>query len=184
MRPLPFYTVRTSTRARRVRLTVTAREGLVVTVPSGWRGDADEVVRTKQAWAERVLASVAERRALFLGGAEALLPDVIELRVVGEAWPVHYRQTTASGVRVVAEGGVLEVRGHVDDAAACLAAASRWLDRTSRDLLLPLLAEMAEHAGVVYASARVRRQRTLWGRVRRARRSHSIAPSCSCRNTW
>ena len=163
MRPLPPFSVRSSSRARRVRLTVTARHGLVVSVPHGWRGDADEVVRSKLSWAEQALASVSERRKLFLGGADALLPDVIELRVAGETWPVHYRHTGASGVRVIADGGVLEVRGHIDDAEACLAALSRWLDRASRDLLLPLLAQTAEHAEVAYASARVRRQRTRWG---------------------
>ena len=168
--PLPPYTVRVSQRARRVRLTVTARAGLVVTVPCTWRGDADEIVRSKAAWAQAALASVADRRALFVGGAETLLPDVVELRVVGETWPVHYRKTGAAGVRATLVGGALEVRGDIDDAEACLAALSRWLDRAARDLLLPLLAHTSAAHQVPYASARVRRQRTRWG-------------SCSSRGT-
>jgi len=168
--PLPPYTVRVSQRARRVRLTVTARHGLVVTVPNTWRGNADEVVRSKANWAETALATVADKRALYVGGAEALLPDVIEIRVAGETWPVHYRQTGAAGVRATVVGGALEVRGDIDDADACLAALSRWLDRTARDLLLPLLAHTSAAHQVPYASARVRRQRTRWG-------------SCSSRGT-
>jgi len=161
--PLPPYTVRVSKRARRVRLLVNARDGLVVTVPTRWRGNAEEVVRSKREWAEAALASVADRRALYLGGAEALLPDVIELRAVGETWPVHYVATDATGVRAVAKGGILEVRGNIDDADACLAALVRWLDRASRDLLIPMLASVAADAGVTYASARVRHQRSRWG---------------------
>ena len=168
--PLPPYTIRVSQRARRVRLTVTAREGLVVTVPRTWRGDADEVVRSKAAWATNALASVADRRARVEGGAETLLPHVIELRMAGETWPVHYRQTGAAGVRAIPVGGTLEVRGDINDAEACLAALSRWLDRTSRDLLLPHLALASAESNVPYASARVRRQRTRWG-------------SCSSRGT-
>lgn len=168
--PLPPYTVRISQRAWRVRLTVTARQGLVVTVPRTWRGDADEIVRSKAAWAQTALTSVADRRALYVAGADALLPDVIELRVAGETWPVHYRQTGAVGVRATVVGGALEVRGDIDDADACLAALSRWLDRTARDLLLPLLAHTSKESQVAYVSARVRRQRTRWG-------------SCSSRGT-
>lgn len=168
--PLPPYTVRVSQRARRVRLLVTARDGLVVTVPTRWRGNAEEVVRSKREWAEAALASVADRRALYLGGAEVLLPDVVELRAVGETWPVHYVSTGAAAVRAVAKGGVLEVRGNIDDADACLAALTRWLNRVARDLLIPMLASVAAQADVTYASARVRHQKSRWG-------------SCSSRTT-
>jgi len=161
--PLPPYTVRVSKRARRVRLIVTAREGLVITVPARWNGDAEEVVRSRRVWAETALASVADKRALFLGGAEALLPHEVELRAAGEMWPVQYVATSAAGVRAVSKGGVIEMRGNIDDAEACLAALTRWLDRAARDLLLPMLATTAEKAGVTYASARVRHQRSRWG---------------------
>lgn len=167
---LPPYTVRRSKRARYVRLTVTARDGLVIVVPERWRGDAAAILADRREWAEAALAGVAEKRALLLAGAEALLPDVVELLAFDERWPVEYRATAASTCRAHLDGGVLAVVGNIDDADACLRALDRWLDRVSRERLLPLLAEVSSEANLPYTSARVRRVRSRWG-------------SCSARKT-
>ena len=160
---LPPFTVRVSRRARHVRLTVTPREGLVVVVPTRWRGDPAAIVAEKREWAVRALERVAPHRALHAGGPEALLPDRVELRAFSASWPVEYRATSAASVSARVSGSALVVSGDVADAAACLAALTRWLDREARALLLPMLAQEAADARIEYASARVRKQRSRWG---------------------
>lgn len=164
------YTVRRSRRARRIRLTVTPRDGLVVVVPHRWNGDPGEIVASKERWARRALDSVAEARALHLAGPDALLPDLIELPAVARAWRVEYRHTEGAGVRSRESGSTLVVSGAVDDGAACLAALNAWVHRVAREHLAARLGELSHVHGLGFSAVRVARQRSRWG-------------SCSARGT-
>lgn len=163
---LPEYTVRVSARARHVRLTVSALDGLVVVVPKGWRGDAAAIVAQKREWAHRALSRFAEKRALHAAGPAALLPAEVELRRCGRVLPV--RAAESSRTRAAERDGVLVVAGPDDDAR--LAALSRWLDRVARDELPARVHELAREHGASVTRVRVGRMRTRWG-------------SCSARGT-
>lgn len=161
--PLPPYTVRRSARAHRARLTVSARDGLVLVLPARWRGDADAVVASKRGWAERSLARVAEERALHLAGPEALLPHEIELRALGRTVCVEYRQGSGSRVSARRRGHVLVVSGAIDDADGCLAALQRWLAREASAALPQRCGELARATGLTPTKVRVASARTRWG---------------------
>lgn len=161
---LPEFSIRESARARHVRLSVTARDGLVVVVPNGWRGDVRAIVESKRSWAHRALARVAEHRALLLAGAQALLPSEVELSAVGRRLTVEYRASKTRGrttARVV--GDILVVAGDIDDAEACLAALRRWSTREARDRLTARVAALAAAHGVHPSRVRVSTARTRWG---------------------
>lgn len=167
---LPDFSVRRSSRARRVRLSVTARDGLVVVVPQGWRGDPRVVVASKHLWAERALSSVAERRALLLAGPDAFLPHEVELAATGGTFPVEYleRDTATTSARL--KGKLLIVAGRVDDAAACTDALCRWLTRVAQQHLPERLDALAVEQGCRPSGVRISSARTRWG-------------SCSARGT-
>ncbi|MBI5230716.1 MAG: M48 family metallopeptidase [Coriobacteriales bacterium] len=161
---LPQFVVRESPRARRVRLVVSAREGLVVVVPRGFpQAKIGAIVESKRAWAERALEAVAERRELFARGAEAMLPAEVVLASTGEVFPVLRVPTRAGSVRAVESASGVELHGCVEDAEACLGALNRWLDRVAKERLLPLAHAVAERHGFEVASVRVRKQRSRWG---------------------
>ncbi len=171
---LPEYAVRRSTRARRIRLSVTAKDGLVVTLPAGAPDAmAARAVAERSAWATRALAEVAVRREDYLAGPDGWLPDVIDVRAISRALPVRYEPGTASGAGRAAvareRDGVLTVTGGAD-AAARIAALRRWRDRTARYVLPALLEQTASGTGVRASRVVVRGQRTRWG-------------SCSARGT-
>lgn len=169
-RVLPQFTVRRSARARRIRLTVTPHDGLVVVVPERWRGDADEIVHSKLAWAERALARVADRRAELLAGSEAMLPSRIELTALGTVMTVEYRETRAAHVSARESGSTLALTGAIDDPDECLAGLRRWLTRTAARELPRRVSALAGAHALEPSSVRVGSPRTRWG-------------SCSSRGT-
>ncbi|HSK48533.1 MAG TPA: SprT family zinc-dependent metalloprotease [Coriobacteriia bacterium] len=160
---LPEYSVRTSARARRVRLSVTPRHGLVVTVPERFSGDVPSLVASKREWAERALAHVAEKRALLLAGPEALLPHQVELRSLGIVLPVEYRATASPTVSARASAGGVLVSGDIDDAEKCLEALRRWLARTAKAELPRRCTELASEHGIQPRTIAVSSARTRWG---------------------
>lgn len=156
------YAVRVSSRARHVRLTVTAREGLVVVVPRTWRGDPAAVVAAKAAWALRALGRVADRRRLHVAGPAALLPERIELAASGQSLAVVLSQHAAgpASARRAADSVVLS--GDPDPAAR-LAALDRWLTRTARELLVARVRVLGARHGLVPRAVRIGRARSRWG---------------------
>ncbi|MDO9107783.1 MAG: SprT family zinc-dependent metalloprotease [Coriobacteriia bacterium] len=162
---LPDYTVRMSARARRIRLTVSARDGLVVTLPQHVATrEAARAVAHRREWAISHLAATEARRRALTAPPEALLPSVIELPALNATWVVEYRQSASGGaVRVRANGPSLHVTGNVADADACLSALRRWRDRAAHTGLAALLEQCSKATDIPYSRVSVRFQKTRWG---------------------
>lgn len=159
-RPLP-YTIRVSDRARRVRLSVSARDGLVVVIPRGFdQRRVPALVDSRRVWAERALARAEERRAHMADDAP---PSRIGFPGIGESWEVEYRPTSARGVRVTAWGGRVVCSGATHDAAACRHALVRFTRGRARDKLVPYLERVSRDLGMPVARVAVGWQRTRWG---------------------
>lgn len=92
-----------------------------------------------------------------------MLPDVVKLAAFGETWPIVLQGTSALRVRVRHAGAALALSGAVDDVEACIDALRRWRDRTARERLPELLAEVSSACGIAYICVTVRGQRTRWG---------------------
>lgn len=158
------FEIRSSAKARSLRLKISARDGLVVIAPNGVeRGRVMRLVASKADWiAERLSEFDAVRH--LVSGAVPVRPQAFDLPALGESWRVEYRSTRSQtvGARTDQAGRIL-VAGAIEDVEACQAALRRWLARHAKVALSTWLANVAQQTGLRYTDLAVKNQRTRWG---------------------
>jgi predicted metal-dependent hydrolase len=162
--------VRVSRRARRVQVTVSPHEGVVIVVPE--RFDERRVpliVARQQAWIERAQGRLGIDRP---SGEQPRVsrsspPERVTLAATGELWLVQQQRgdgpMTSVRARPSPGGGVLLVSGPATDDQAVIDALGRWLTRAARAYLEPLVHKSAADHSVAVGAVSIRSQRTLWG---------------------
>ncbi len=158
------YEIRLSTKARNLRLKITAREGLTVIVPKGLdQRRVVELVSGKRDWIAAKLKQFEAVRHLLVDKPSAR-PEAFDLPALVETWRVEYRITQAKtvGTRTDQQGRVL-VYGAVTDNEYCKAALRRWLARRAKETLTPWLESLAAENGLHFTQVIIKNQRTRWG---------------------
>lgn len=163
------YTVRVSPKARRVRITVTHRAEVIVSIPPRFaRKHVPGIVEARREWiAAAVGKAVARLDALVAEHGDGV-PESVFLRATGERFEVSGRDGDRAAARE-RQGGLL-LTGPPGDDDARLAALRRWLTRKAKTALSPVLAELALSHGFKPPRLRIGHQRSRWG-------------SCSARGT-
>ncbi|MEI7670999.1 MAG: YgjP-like metallopeptidase domain-containing protein, partial [Deltaproteobacteria bacterium] len=166
------YRIRTSPRARNVRLQLSAREGLTVVIPRNYDlRRIPAIVEKKRSWIEAHLRRFADLSEVVARRPAAVLPEALGLPALGESWLIEYRPTNTLVVGVISEQpGRITVYGAVHDHDACREALKRWLHLRTREELVPWLARLAGQNGFRFNEAIIRGQKTRWA-------------SCSSRGT-
>lgn len=152
--------LRISRRARRLRIDVSARRGVVVVVPEGTPSEVvNRFVIAKRRWIRQARDRVAVEAGAALEPQGPPVPEALNLRAIGE----HHAVTVTADARsrVVCDGDGVHVRGPTDPPAV-RAALVRWLKKRARGHLVPRLAGHAREHGLDYARTAVRGQRTRW----------------------
>jgi predicted metal-dependent hydrolase len=158
------YTVRVSARARRVRLHVSPRDGLVVVVPRGFdERKVASILRTHAEWVQRAVGRNAERRAHLEAHETGPLPTRVELPGIGVVWNVVLRPSGSAGVRGRVAGGSIVLTGETGDRDACYEALRRAVARAARERLPLMLGGVEAETGWRASRVSVRKQRTRWG---------------------
>jgi predicted metal-dependent hydrolase len=166
------YSIRTSLRARNLRLHLSPREGLTVVAPLGYDlRKIPAIVAKRRSWIETHLRRFAEAATAVVGAPVVTLPETLDLPALGESWCVEYRPTNTRIVGVlIDQPGRITVYGAVQDRDACREALKLWLRRRTREELVPWLTRLARQSGFKFNEALIRGQKTRWA-------------SCSSRGT-
>lgn len=158
---LPDYTLKESSRAKHVRLKISAQEGLVIVVPQGFdRRRLPEILQRRRTWIEKHLAALQD-----LPIAE-FPPAQLELLAVDEVWQIKYLKQ-AKAKQVLLEENELKrqllFKGDIDNEALIKQGLHQWLLKQGRQHFVPWLQQLSHSAGLHYNKLQVRKQKTRWG---------------------
>lgn len=154
MSQLPPYSVRVSSRAKRVRLQVVPPGRIEVVVPRRFnQKHIPGFVAEHRDWLQRQLQAMADHYG------EPGLPEQIELAALAESWSVE---------RQVGHGRVQRMAGQqlrltcVDESQG-RALLQGWLHNRARQVLPAWLTEISKELGLPFKRVAIRAQRTRWG---------------------
>jgi predicted metal-dependent hydrolase len=173
-------TIRRSSRARLLRLTIDPRHTAVVTVPTRAarsKAEAERVaadfVREREEWLRRHLERQARQRATVTalgplrdGGTFPYRGEAHRLRIVAAA-PHHRTAISREGGD---EGDELVIRLSARERRPLEAILEGWLRERARTTILREIERHATALGVRPASVAIRDGRTRWGSCSKARR--------------
>lgn len=166
-----LYRIQESERSGRVRLRLSAAEGMVVIVPRGVLPDLEELerlIRDKSRWIIRHLTRFGERQRKEPARPDPILPRSLHLRAVGEHWSVTYAEQFrhqapgAARARTI-DPGLVQVSGKIDRPADVTTALRTWLRQRAAETLAPWLEQLALETRMPYARVTIRNQRSRWG---------------------
>ncbi|WP_069857209.1 M48 family metallopeptidase [Desulfoplanes formicivorans] len=161
--PSVSYTVRVSSRARHVRLSITSSKGLEVIVPRGFdQHRIPAILRAKKDW----IAKHLERSHPWQGKIPTdILPDDILFRAIGQHWTVRHVPARDLSCTISETGKrELSLSGPDRHVPAMLALLERWLILQGKIHLPPWLEQMRQKHGLPrFSRVQVRNQKTRWG---------------------
>jgi predicted metal-dependent hydrolase len=186
------YRIQESHRARRIRIRLSAADGMVVIVPAGavpLREDLERLIQTKSRWITRHMRRFAQRESASQAGSLAL-PGYIHLPAINERWNVSYagpdpnQAPSSTRVRIVTRD-VLQVcgpeSGQSNDRAQALRA---WVRAKAATVLPPWLDELAHDLRMPFSRVTIRDQRTRWGSCSRHGRINLNCKLLFLPRTW
>jgi predicted metal-dependent hydrolase len=154
------YTLRRSSRARRVRLEISQRNGLVVIVPRSYpAGRLTGLIKSKERWISRHLAQFSQSRPLPA-------PKKLE---IGDTVPYLGRDfelvkhENHHGEDVVLQGNKISVNPDLFDNGLLETSLEKWYRAEAGRLILGVADRLSSQMGTNYQRIVIRGQKTRWG---------------------
>ena len=162
---MPPYSIRESSRAKRVILKLSAGDGLEVVVPRGFNREAiPKIIREKEDWIRKTLKKLEGRRPVADTEKSSPLPGSIYLGAVDHRFSVDYRMVDTGAVELRRlDPFHIELSGCTENVALCQSLLKWWLQQQGKFHLAPWLRKVSERTGLSYRRAQVRGQKSRWG---------------------
>ena len=152
------YKIRTSSRSRHVRLSVSHHAGVVVVVPHGFdTSRIPEIIVKKEEWIKRSIEKVQ------FAAPAVEIPARINLQSIGCSFSVVVEQNVSRKNHLTEENNILKLCVDTRGKRIPFTLLKKWFHRKSADILLPWLERVGKEHGFTYNRGAIRSQRTRWG---------------------
>jgi len=159
----PGYSVRVSTRARRLQLRISQVGNVEVVLPHRMsRKHVEPFVNQHLSWIHKNrvrIVSQYQNKSLSMG----LRPDTINLAAIGQDYDLCYRNEAYNRVSVSTGLNRDNLIVESNDDSKVTQQLQNWLTRTAKEHFLPWLEEVADEIGLSYNKVSIRGQKTRWG---------------------
>ncbi len=158
---IPDYSVRVSTRAKRLQLRIKPTGCVEVVLPQGMsRKHIPGFVAQHADWIQHNLKQLRIHNPTH---QETTLPETIHFPACDERWQleVNTNQRTTTTLRAYHKTRGLHISGPTPQAQC--AALQRWLSERAKHVLVPWLEKVSKEIGLPFNRVSVRAQKTRWG---------------------
>ncbi len=166
---LPTYTIRTSDRAKYLRLRVSSEHGLEVIVPKDYdQARIEPLLLAKQAWITKTLGKSQARTEFHK--SQPLLPSQINLLAIAQTWEVVYTEPKiAPKFGTYSENPNLQLLLNTNFPDLCHQVLRHWLLSMGDRFLDKELKKISLEIGLPFSKVTIRQQKTLWGSCSQAK---------------
>ena len=156
--PRVEYTVRESSRAKRVIIKVWPSNQVEVVVPKGFNlSRLPDILKGQSEW-------ISYQKNKYRHMRKPSRPDTINLRAINQVWKVRFVKESTETPSITENPDLtLMVRGQVDDAISIARILNQWLHRKARSMLGDWLNTLSHELSIPFNRLTIRSQKTLWG---------------------
>ena len=152
------YKIRTSSRSRHVRLSVSHHSGVVVVVPLGFdTSRIPEIIVKREEWIKRSIEKVRST------ASAVEIPARINLQSICCSFSVVIEQNLSRKNYLIEENNILKLWFDPRNKRIPFTLLKKWFRQKSTDILLPWLERVGKEHGFAYNRGAIRSQRTRWG---------------------
>lgn len=156
------YLIRQSSRAHRVRLSVTSHHGVVIVVPLYFDvSKIPQIIAEKEQWIQRAIVKV--RNGYIHRVSPHVLPEKIYLRSVNSEYSVIVKYHNRRKNILSVDRNMITLSLNSKNKNAGFVLLKKWLQEKGKEILLPWIRRVSIEYGLSYHSAAIRNQRTRWG---------------------